>query len=49
LYHLFHTRGINSRPADKDNGVDNKKEFCKICGMTTPELIEYIKTWSCCE
>lgn len=46
LYHLFHTRGINSRDANEENAIKNKKEFCKICGMTTSELRGYIKTWS---
>ena len=46
LYHLFHTRGINSRDSNQENAMNNKREFCKICGMTTAELQDYIKTWS---
>lgn len=45
LYHLYHTRGINSRDANEENALKNKKEFCKICGMNTSELYNYIKTW----
>ncbi|WP_303207719.1 galactosyltransferase-related protein [Bacteroides oleiciplenus] len=45
LYHLYHTRGINSRDSNQDNVTNNKKEFCKICGMSKLELCEYIKTW----
>lgn len=45
LYHLYHTRGINSRDSNQDNVTNNKKEFCKICGMSKMELCEYIKSW----
>lgn len=45
MYHLFHTRGINSIDSNRENGLNNKKEFCKICGMSTSELKNYIKTW----
>ena len=46
LYHLFHTRGLNSSRAEPEIEMKKIKEFCDICGMTTSELREYIKTWS---
>lgn len=46
LFHLFHTRGINSRESDKENGLNSVKEFCKVCAMSTSELNYYIKTWN---
>lgn len=46
LYHMYHTRGHNSRYANMDIALETKNEFCKICGMTNTELKNYIKTWS---
>lgn len=45
LYHLFHTRGINSTYANKKLAIQCKEELCRICSMTTLELNNYIKTW----
>lgn len=45
LYHLFHTRGINSTYANKKMAIQCKEELCRICSMTTLELNNYIKTW----
>ncbi|GHU72694.1 hypothetical protein FACS189413_16140 [Bacteroidia bacterium] len=46
LFHLFHTRGKNSRYANNEIELANKKEFCKVCSMTTEELKMYIRSWS---
>lgn len=46
LFHLYHTRGINSSDSNEKNGLMNQKEFCKICAMSTSELNDYVKTWS---
>ena len=45
LYHLFHTRGYNSYYANIDTAIQTREEFCKVCGMTTNELKNYIKSW----
>lgn len=45
LFHLFHTRGINSRYPEEEGAGKNINEFCKVCGMTTIELQDYIETW----
>lgn len=45
LFHLHHTRGINSNDTDKSLAYATKKEYCKVCGMQPDELREYIKTW----
>lgn len=46
IYHMFHTRGTNSKPpAEAGTNLNNIIEFCKVCGMTTSELLDYIKTW----
>lgn len=45
LYHLFHPRKNNSRYADRDIEINNKKEFLKICQMSKAELENYIRTW----
>lgn len=45
MYHLFHTRGVNSRDSNMENILNSRKELCKICGMTKMELYDYVKTW----
>lgn len=46
MYHLFHTRGVNSGTFDEDLAYSTKKEFCRVCAMTKDELIAYVKDWS---
>lgn len=45
LYHLYHTRGINSNYATPKLAIRSKAEFCKICGMDKKELERYIGMW----
>lgn len=45
LYHLYHTRGINSGDFDKKLAWETKKEYIHVCRMLPDELREYIKTW----
>lgn len=46
LYHLFHTRGINS--GDYDNALSEitKREYSRVCSMMPEELRSYISTWN---
>lgn len=46
LYHLYHARGLNSYYGSKDIELNTKKEFCKVCSMTMPELEMYILSWN---
>lgn len=45
LYHLYHTRGLNSSYATPKLAIRSKAEFCKVCGMDKEELERYIETW----
>lgn len=45
LYHLWHPRLINSWYANEEYELIGKKEYIKICEMTTDELRSYINTW----
>lgn len=49
LYHLYHSRGINSGNAHTDTAYITKKEYCKICAMEPQELRDYIRTWEWCK
>lgn len=46
LFHLHHTRGINSNDIDKSLSYSTKKEYSKVCRMLPKELLEYIQTWN---
>ena len=46
LFHLYHTRGINSGTSDHGLAMSTKKEYAHVCGMTSEELKEYISTWN---
>lgn len=46
LYHLYHPRWGNSKPANLEVGIKNIKELCKICSMQKKELFDYIQSWS---
>lgn len=45
LYHLFHTRGINSGDFDPQLALSTKKEYAHVCSMMPDELRAYIDTW----
>lgn len=45
LYHLYHTRGVNSGDFDEKLALETKKEYIHVCGMLPDELREYINTW----
>ena len=45
LYHLYHPRNVNSRYADPEHEVANRREYAKVCRMNRRELEEYISTW----
>lgn len=45
LYHLFHTRGVNSGDFDKKLAMDTKKEYIRICSMYPEELRKEIELW----
>ena len=45
LYHLYHTRGINSGLSNIDLMISTKREFLRVCSMDPKELKEYIQTW----
>lgn len=46
LYHLYHTRGINSGDFDQNLAVSTKREYIRICAMVPNELRTYIQTWT---
>lgn len=46
LYHLYHSRGINSGDRDAEVIYKTKKEYSRICGMMPEELRKDIETWS---
>ena len=45
LYHLHHPRYTNSRFANHECELKNRREYMKICRMNRNELKEYISTW----
>lgn len=45
IYHLSHPRGINSSNNSYNLLYTVKKEYCKVCSMLKPELLNYIHTW----
>lgn len=45
LYHLYHSRGINSGLYDINLMMSTKREYIHVCGMEPDELNEYIRTW----
>lgn len=45
LYHLYHSRGINSGNNDRHTAYITKKEYCNVCAMEPHELRAYIRTW----
>lgn len=45
LYHLHHPRGINSRFANKERELGNRREYLNICRMRQNELDGFIATW----
>lgn len=45
LFHLFHSRGINSGNLDKSLALQTRKEYCHVCNMLPDELKEYVNTW----
>lgn len=46
MYHLHHSRGVNSSNMDKEMSLITKREFAKVCAMNKSDLENYIKTWS---
>lgn len=46
LYHLFHTRGINSGDFDQNLSIRTRQEYVRVCSMMPDELRTYIATWS---
>lgn len=45
LYHLYHSRGINSGEQDGKLAFQTKKEYCRVCAMYPDELRKYVDTW----
>lgn len=45
LYHLFHTRGVNSGDFDPNLAVSTKREYIHVCSMMPDELRAYMNTW----
>lgn len=45
LFHLYHTRGVNSGDYDKDLAKSTKREYSHVCSMKPDELRTYINTW----
>lgn len=46
LFHLYHPRNENSRPAGFSQELINRDEFLKVCSMTKCELSDYIAGWT---
>lgn len=46
LYHLYHSRGVNSTFSDDERSINNYKELFKICKMNKEQLIKHIDTWN---
>lgn len=45
LFHLYHSRGVNSGDYDKQLAFQTKKEYCHICAMYPDELRRYVDSW----
>lgn len=45
MYHLYHTRDINSGSYDPLLALETKKEYVHVCSLMPDELKEYIRTW----
>ena len=45
LYHLYHTRGVNSGDYDRTLALSTKKEYVRICSMYPDELRKEIESW----
>lgn len=46
LFHLYHPRNENSRPANCVQEIKNRQELLKVCSMTKGELLKYIAGWT---
>lgn len=46
LYHLYHTRGINSGNFDKQLAKITKREYIRICSMYPEQLRKEISYWT---
>ncbi len=45
IYHLYHSRGINSGYAVEEVTLATKSEYCKVCSMWPHELRAYVDSW----
>lgn len=45
LFHLYHTRGMNSGDYDKELSTSTKREYSHVCSMMPDELRAYVDTW----
>lgn len=45
LFHLWHSRGINSMYFSDEITMQNQREFVKVCSMSAMELRVYIDSW----
>lgn len=45
IYHLEHSRGINSGNAKQEVAFATKREYCNVCSMLKDELIKYVESW----
>ncbi len=46
MYHLNHSRGINSKLKDPETALKTRTELAKICSMMPNTLADYIKCWN---
>lgn len=49
IYHLYHTRGINSGSTDAEVALATKREYSKVCSMWPHELRVYVSRWPWCQ
>lgn len=45
LFHLYHPRNENSRYKNDKVENESRKEFLKVCSMTSGDLRRYIRSW----
>ena len=45
MFHLYHSRGINSSDIDKVLARSVTEEYLKVCSMSSDELQDYINSW----
>ncbi|MBD5361313.1 MAG: hypothetical protein HDR79_08450 [Bacteroides sp.] len=45
IFHLNHPRGINSSNSYSPLVLKTKREYCRVCAMSAPDLMEYIASW----